>query len=112
MAVDSGVAGIEDHEVSVKARRVVVFARVDIADVISVEIKIRQMQRRIHGVLNIDNVAVIDSEAVDLEWVRGFECVLPSLLPQRNLALLFLDQLRLIDMDLRAGEEHVRHYVP
>ena len=102
MAVDSGVASIEDHEVTVKARRVVVFSRVYVADVISGEIEIRQMQRRTHSVLNIDHVAVIDSEAVDLERVHSFECVLPSLLPQRNLALFFLDQLRLIDMDLWA----------
>ncbi len=101
VAVDSGAAGVEDHQGRVEAGRVGVVGRVNIADVIGDEVEIREVQRRIHLILDVHDVAVVNSETVDLDRIDSLERVLPSLLPQRNAALLFRHQLRLIDVDLR-----------
>src|SRR5580658_4889071 len=107
--VDSGPAGAEDYQVSVEPGWVSVFGRVNIADVVGREVEIRQMQWRVHCVLNVDDVAIIDSETVDLKRVGSFKRVLPSPLPEWDFVLLFRDQLRLIDVDLRVRKEDVRH---
>src|SRR6516225_9405204 len=101
MTVDSRTARLEDYQTSMKPGRIVVVGRVDVSDVISGETQTGQMEWRIHRVLNIDDVAIIDRDAVDFERVSGFERILPSFLPQRDLAVLFRHELRLIDMDPR-----------
>src|SRR5262245_8462157 len=66
------------------------------------------MQRRVHRVLDIDDVALINGDAVDLEGISCFERFLPSFLPQRDVALLFRHELRLIDMDPRTLQQDIR----
>src|SRR5262249_39409731 len=89
MTVDSRVSRLEDHQASMKPGGVVVVGRVDVSDVIRGEIQTGQMEWRIHRVLNIDDVAIIDRDAIDFERVSGFERILPSFLPQWDLAFLF-----------------------
>jgi hypothetical protein len=68
---------------------------VDIADVVGREVELPQVQWRVHLILNVNDISVIDNETVNLEWVSSLERVLPTFLPQRNAALLFRYQLGL-----------------
>ena len=98
MAVDSCVSRIKDYQAGMKPGRVGIVGRVDVTDVISGEVQTRQMKRRVHRVLDGDDVAVIDGDAVDLERISGFERILPSFLPKGNFAVLFRHELRLINI--------------
>src|ERR1700722_12205482 len=110
MPIDGRATGVEDHQVSVKAGRVNVVGRLDIADIVGREVKLRQVQRRVYRILNIDDISILDCETVDLERVGSLERILPTLLPERNLVFLLRHQLRLIDVNLWMRKEHVRHY--
>src|SRR6266851_1540750 len=81
MAVDRGTASVEDHQVGVQLGWVSVVGRVDIADIVGREVDLRQMKRRVYRVLDIDDISLIDSEAVDSERVRSLKRILPSFLP-------------------------------
>jgi hypothetical protein len=86
MPVDGGPAGAEDHQVSVKPGWVNVFGRVDVADVIGREVETRQVQWRIHPILNVNDISILDCETVNLERIGSLERVLPTPLPEWDLS--------------------------
>jgi len=96
----------------VQLGRVGVIGRVDIPDVISDEVESRKVKRRTYGVLDIDDIAVLYDETVDLEWIRAFKRILPTFLLQRNSIIFLRYELGAIDVKLRAPEQHVGHYTP
>src|ERR1700687_6437767 len=68
------------------------------------------MEWRVCRILDIDDVALVDRETVDLEGVSGLERVLPAPLLQRDAVVLLRNQLGLIDMNVWMRKEQVRHH--
>src|SRR5580700_8041340 len=61
--------------------------------------------------VDIDQVAIADSKAVDLEGIDIFQRVLPSFLPDRYLADLFRLKLPRIDMHPRSVQQNICHHM-
>src|ERR1700733_14228936 len=79
-----------------------------VADVIGSKVQILDVQRML-GIICVEvvNVAIDDSETVDLEWVNILQRVLPSLLMERDLVLLLSLELRCINTHGRMRKQHV-----
>src|SRR6266851_2536580 len=92
-------------------RRIHLVAVMDIADVISAERQVSEMERPVRISINISELTVANSEPVNLERVYRLNRVLPSLLTERHRVGFFRAQLDQIDMHVRMRQQHVGDYV-
>ena len=101
---------IKHHHVRAEPGGVDVVGLVDVANVVCDEVKMRQAERLAGGTIDINDIAFMNDEAIDLEWIDILQRILPSFLAQRRLVFLFRDKLSLVDMDFRIPEADVAYH--
>src|SRR5579864_3374898 len=94
-----------------KRRRIYLVAVVDIADVVGAEGQVSEMERPIRIGIYISELAVANSEHINLERIDSLNRVLPSLFAERHRVRFFRSQLGQIDVDVRMGQQDVGDYV-
>src|ERR1700686_5510406 len=92
-------------------RRIYLVAIVDIADVVGAEGQVSEMKRPIRIGIYVSELAVANSEQVNLEGIDSLNRVLPSLFTERRRVGFFRSQLGQIDMDVRMGQQDVGDYL-